>query len=55
MRSPRLPVRFNVYPEHAAPQLFVRRPREALKPDDRLVLLEFRKEDRNLLIVEVHR
>ena len=32
----------------------MRRLREALKPDGRLVLLEFRKEDRNLLIVEVH-
>ena len=33
----------------------MRRLREALKPDRRLVLLEFRKEDRNLLIVEVHK
>ena len=49
-----LAIMVDVYHEPAAP-LLVRRLREALKPDGRLVLLEFRKEDRNLPIVEVHK
>lgn len=35
----------DVYHELQAPQTFMRRLRETLKPDGRLVLLEFRKED----------
>lgn len=45
----------DVYHELAEPQVFVRRLREALKPDGRLVLLEFRKEDRRIPIYEVHK
>ncbi len=50
--NPSLPARaldlalmVDVYHELQAPQTFMRRLREALKPDGRLVLLEFRKED----------
>ena len=35
----------DVYHEFSAPQLMLRRIRDALKPDGRLVLLEYRKED----------
>jgi predicted methyltransferase len=45
----------DVYHELAAPQAFVRRLREALKPDGRLVLIEFRKEDPRVPIREEHK
>jgi ubiquinone/menaquinone biosynthesis C-methylase UbiE len=60
--DPRLPagsidlaLMVDVYHELAAPQVFVRRLREALKPDGRLVLIEFRKEDPRVPIQEVHK
>lgn len=45
----------DVYHELQAPQPFMRRLREALKPDGRLVLLEFRKEDPRVPIQELHK
>ncbi len=45
----------DVYHELAAPQAFVRRLREALKPDGRLVLIEFRKEDPRVPIKQEHK
>ena len=45
----------DVYHELAAPQVFVRRLKEALKPDGRLVLLEYRLEDPRVPIREVHK
>lgn len=45
----------DVYHELAAPQPFVRKLREALKPDGRLVLIEFRLEDPQVPIREVHK
>ena len=45
----------DVYHELAAPQVFARRLKEALKPDGRLVLLEFRLEDPRVPIREVHK
>jgi ubiquinone/menaquinone biosynthesis C-methylase UbiE len=60
--DPRLPagtidvaLMVDVYHELATPQVFVRRLREALKPDGRLVLIEFRKEDPRVPIQEVHK
>jgi len=60
--DPRLPagsidlaLMVDVYHELAAPQAFVRRLRSALKPDGRLVLIEFRKEDPRVPILEVHK
>jgi SAM-dependent methyltransferase len=60
--DPRLPPRsidlalmVDVYHELSAPQAFVRRLRDALKPDGRLVLVEFRKEDPRVPILEVHK
>jgi precorrin-6B methylase 2 len=60
--DPRLPpasidlaIMVDVYHELAAPQAFLRRLRPALKRDGRLVLLEFRKEDRRVPILEVHK
>jgi protein-L-isoaspartate O-methyltransferase len=60
--DPRLPadsidlaIMVDVYHELAAPQAFLRRLRPALKRDGRLVLLEFRKEDRSVPILEVHK
>jgi ubiquinone/menaquinone biosynthesis C-methylase UbiE len=50
-----LAILVDVYHELAEPQAFVRRLREALKPDGRLVLLEFRKEDPRIPIYEVHK
>jgi predicted methyltransferase len=37
------------------PQLFLQRLKAALKPTGRLVLLEFRKEDPRVPILEVHK
>ena len=45
----------DVYHELAAPQVFVRRLRDALKPEGRLVLIEFRKEDPRVPIQEAHK
>jgi precorrin-6B methylase 2 len=48
-------VMVDVYHELASPQIFVRKLREALKPDGRLVLIEFRLEDPRVPIREVHK
>jgi ubiquinone/menaquinone biosynthesis C-methylase UbiE len=45
----------DVYHEFSAPQAMLRRIREALKPDGRLVLLEYRKEDPNVPIKFEHK
>lgn len=45
----------DVYHELSAPQAFMRRLRETLKPDGRLVLIEFRKEDSSVPIREEHK
>jgi ubiquinone/menaquinone biosynthesis C-methylase UbiE len=45
----------DVYHELSEPQAFVRRLREALKPEGRLVLIEFRKEDPRVPIKEEHK
>ncbi len=45
----------DVYHELASPQVFVRKLKEALKPDGRLVLVEFRLEDPRVPIREVHK
>ncbi len=50
-----LAILVDVYHELAAPQLFLRRLRQALKRDGRLVLLEFRKEDPRVPILDVHK
>jgi ubiquinone/menaquinone biosynthesis C-methylase UbiE len=60
--DPRLPpgsldlaLMVDVYHELSQPQAFVRRLREALKPDGRLVLIEYRKEDPRVPIKEEHK
>jgi ubiquinone/menaquinone biosynthesis C-methylase UbiE len=60
--DPRLPAKtidlalmVDVYHELSQPQVFIRRLRDALKPDGRLVLLEFRKEDPNVPIRPEHK
>jgi ubiquinone/menaquinone biosynthesis C-methylase UbiE len=45
----------DVYHEFSQPQKMLQRMREALKPDGRLVLLEYRKEDPNVPIREEHK
>lgn len=45
----------DVYHELQQPQLFLQQLKAALKPAGRLVLLEFRKEDPNIPILEVHK
>lgn len=45
----------DVYHEFSAPQEMLRKLRPALKPDGRLVLLEFRKEDPQVPIREEHK
>jgi protein-L-isoaspartate O-methyltransferase len=45
----------DVYHELAAPQVFVRKLKEALKRDGRLVLIEFRREDPRVPIREEHK
>jgi len=45
----------DVYHELASPQIFVRRLKEALAPDGRLVLIEFRLEDPRVPIREAHK
>ena len=62
MDDPRLPpgaidlaIMVDVYHELQQPQLFLQRLKGAFKPDGRLVLLEFRKEDPKVPILEVHK
>ena len=62
MDDPRLPpasidlaIMVDVYHELQQPQVFLQRLRPAFKPGGRLVLLEFRKEDRHVPILEVHK
>ena len=45
----------DVYHEFSQPQKMLRKMREALKPDGRLVLLEYRKEDPQVPIREEHK
>jgi hypothetical protein len=45
----------DVYHELQQPQLFLQRLKDSFKPDGRLVLLEFRKEDPSVPILEVHK
>jgi len=45
----------DVYHELASPQVFVRKLKEALKADGRLVLIEFRREDPRVPIREEHK
>jgi ubiquinone/menaquinone biosynthesis C-methylase UbiE len=45
----------DVYHELATPQVFVRKLKEALKPNGRLVLIEFRREDPRVPIREEHK
>ena len=45
----------DVYHELAAPQVFVRKLKDALKRDGRLVLIEFRREDPRVPIREEHK
>ena len=54
-RSLDLAIMVDVYHELQSPQLFLQRLRECFKPDGRLVLLEFRKEDPRIPILEVHK
>ena len=55
LQSLDLAIMVDVYHELQAPQVFLRRLREAFKPGGRLVLLEFRKEDPRVPILEVHK
>lgn len=50
-----LAIMVDVYHELQAPQVFLQRLREAFKPGGRLVLLEYRKEDPRIPILEVHK
>jgi ubiquinone/menaquinone biosynthesis C-methylase UbiE len=62
MDDPRLPpqaidlaIMVDVYHELQEPQVFLQRLKSAFKPGGRLVLLEFRKEDPRIPILEVHK
>ena len=62
MDDPKLPPRaidlaimVDVYHELQQPQVFLQRLKDAFKPGGRLVLLEFRKEDPKVPILEVHK
>jgi ubiquinone/menaquinone biosynthesis C-methylase UbiE len=62
MDDPKLPanaidlaIMVDVYHELQEPQLFLQRLKAAFKPNGRLVLLEFRKEDPKIPILEVHK
>jgi ubiquinone/menaquinone biosynthesis C-methylase UbiE len=62
MDDPRLPpasidlaIMVDVYHELQQPQVFLQRLKPAFKPSGRLVLLEFRKEDPQVPILEVHK
>jgi ubiquinone/menaquinone biosynthesis C-methylase UbiE len=50
-----LAIMVDVYHELQSPQVFLQRLRETFKPGGRLVLLEFRKEDPRVPILEVHK
>lgn len=50
-----LAIMVDVYHELQQPQLFLQRLKAAFKPGGRLVLLEFRKEDPKIPIIEVHK
>ena len=50
-----LAIMVDVYHELQQPQLFLQRLKPAFKPGGRLVLLEFRKEDPTVPILEVHK
>jgi predicted methyltransferase len=45
----------DVYHEFSQPQQMLRKIRETLKPDGRLVLLEYRAEDPNVPIISEHK
>ena len=62
MDDPKLPansidlaIMVDVYHELQQPQIFLQRLKAAFKPGGRLVLLEFRKEDPKVPILEVHK
>ena len=62
MDDPRLPpasidlaIMVDVYHELQQPQVFLQRLKATFKPNGRLVLLEFRKEDPKVPILEVHK
>jgi predicted methyltransferase len=62
MDDPKLPpnaidlaIMVDVYHELQEPQIFLQRLKQAFKPGGRLVLLEFRKEDPQIPILEVHK
>ena len=62
MDDPKLPpksidlaIMVDVYHELQQPQLFLQRLKDTFKPGGRLVLLEFRKEDPKVPILEVHK
>jgi ubiquinone/menaquinone biosynthesis C-methylase UbiE len=62
MDDPRLPpdsidlaIMVDVYHELQQPQIFLQRLKGTFKPNGRLVLLEFRKEDPKVPILEVHK
>jgi ubiquinone/menaquinone biosynthesis C-methylase UbiE len=62
MDDPKLPpgaidlaIMVDVYHELQQPQVFLQRLKAAFKPGGRLVLLEFRKEDPSVPILEVHK
>ena len=62
MDDPKLPpksvdlaIMVDVYHELQQPQLFLQRLKDSFKPGGRLVLLEFRKEDPKVPILEVHK
>jgi ubiquinone/menaquinone biosynthesis C-methylase UbiE len=50
-----LAILVDVYHEFRQPQVMLRSIRRALKPDGRLVLLEYRKEDPDLPIAPLHK
>ncbi len=62
MDDPKLPpnsidlaIMVDVYHELQTPQVFLQKLREVFKPGGRLVLVEFRKEDARVPILEVHK
>jgi len=62
MDDPKLPpksidlaIMVDVYHELQQPQIFLQRLKDTFKPGGRLVLLEFRKEDPKIPILEVHK
>ena len=54
-RSIDLAIMVDVYHELQQPQIFLQRLKETFKPGGRLVLVEFRKEDPKVPILEVHK